>query len=110
VRQCALQKPGVTRELADPFLGPFHTGDSVDGDREYMASSEGFHTVHIDVKSPVDRNAVAFPLLSPEDRETEGRQQNHSVICELSDGRQSAWRLEAYTCELSQRICKLSCI
>jgi hypothetical protein len=73
-------------------------------------ATRAFTRSTVDVKSPVDRNAVAFPLLSPEGRETEGRQQNHAAICELSDGRQSAWRLQAYTCDLSQRICKLSCI
>jgi hypothetical protein len=57
---------------------------------------------------PVDRITVAFPLLSLEEGETDGRLQNHATVCEFSDGRQSAWRLEAYTCELSQRICKLS--
>jgi hypothetical protein len=44
--------------------------------------------------------------LSLEDRETDMRQKNHAAACELSDGRQSPWRLEAYTCELSKRICK----
>jgi hypothetical protein len=46
-------------------------------------------------KSPVDRVAVAFPLLSLEVWQTYGRQQNHLVVRELSDGRQSLRRLEA---------------
>jgi hypothetical protein len=52
------------------------------------------------MKSPADRVTVAFRLVSLEDMETDGRLQNHSVVSELSDGRQSSWRLETYTCEL----------
>ena len=49
----------------------------------------------ISCKSPVDRIAVAVPLLSLEVWQTYGRQQNHLVVRELSDGRQSLRRLEA---------------
>ena len=45
------------------------------------------------VKSPVDRITVVFPLLSLEDGKTYERQ-NHAAVCEISDGRQSPWRLE----------------
>jgi len=62
------------------------------------------------VKSPGDRITVACLLLSLEDKETDGRQQNHAAECKLSDRRQSAWRLDVYTREMSQIICKLSCI
>ena len=45
------------------------------------------------VKSPVATITVAFPLLSG-DWETYGRQQKHFVVCDISDGRQVAWRLD----------------
>jgi hypothetical protein len=75
-------------------MATFDTGDGVAGDwsasdREYMASNEGFHTVDCLRKVPVDRIIIAFPVLSLADKETDGRQQNHTVLCDLSDGSQS---------------------
>jgi hypothetical protein len=38
---------------------------------------------------PVDKMTVAFPLLSLEDTRTAGRNRNHAVVSEFSEGRQS---------------------
>ena len=64
------------------------------------------------VKYPVDRITVDFTVLSLEEREREtvGRERNHAVERELSDGRLSPSRIEEFGCELSQIIFQFKCI
>ena len=70
----------------DSFIRLLSHGRQIASDSEYVASNQGFHTVS--AWSLVDRTIVALPLLSLEDRETCGRQQNHQ-----RHGRQCRWRL-----------------
>ena len=60
-------------------------GDRVASGTEYIVSNEGFHTVDCLRSLPSTLLHVAFSVLSIEDSETYGWQQNHAL---------SPWRLD----------------
>ena len=71
------------------FYSSAITRDWSASDREYMLSNDGFSHALDCMKCPLDRVTVASPLLHSKTRGL----QNHTVVCGLSDRRQSPWWL-----------------
>jgi hypothetical protein len=81
-------------------------------EHSYMASNEGFHTVDCLREVYRRQNYCLSPFFSCCSKTGRLKEDGRTtqVGCKLSDRWQSPWRLEAYTCALSQIICKWSCI